>query len=243
MGEVAEVGLKVKDFKEDDIVGVGGIIASCGECTLCNSDLEQYCAARITTYNHQLPDGTLTQGGFSSSLLVHHRFAVKIRETLAPEQAAPLLCAGVTAYSPLKQFKNSSKAMIKGGILGLGGVGHFAVMIAKAMGHHVTVISSSEKKRKEAMEHLGADAYVVSSNECAMKELIDTFDYILDTVPAVHPLEIYISLLKAQGKLLIVGATPKPLEFLPSHIILGKIDRYTIFRQILVLHMSFKIFL
>lgn len=96
-------------------------------------------------------------------------------------------------------------------------------MIAKAMGHHVTVISSSEKKREEAIEHLGADAYVVSSDEAAMKEATDTFDYILDTVPAVHPLETYISLLKPQGKLLIVGAAPKPLEFLPTHIILGEL--------------------
>ncbi|KAH6760240.1 GroES-like zinc-binding alcohol dehydrogenase family protein [Perilla frutescens var. hirtella] len=222
VGEVVEVGSQVKNFKVGDAVGVGGIIGSCGECSLCNSNLEQYCSSRVLTYNHLRQDGTPTQGGFSSAMLVHHRLAVKIPEKLAPEQAAPLMCAGVTAYSPLKQFKDSSGEVVKGGILGLGGVGHFAVMIAKAMGHHVTVISSSDKKKKEAMEDLGADAYLVSSNEAEMKEAIDSLHYILDTVPAVHPLQLYISLLKAEGKLLLVGAAPQPLQFVASELILGK---------------------
>lgn len=221
VGEVVELGSKVKNFKVGDVVGVGGIIGSCGECSLCISNLEQYCSSRVLTYNHICNDGTPTQGGFSSALLVHHRFAVKIPKNLAPEQAAPLLCAGVTAYSPLKQFKDTGRTM-KGGILGLGGVGHFAVMIAKAMGHHVTVISSSGKKKVEAMEHLGADAYLVSSNEAEMNEAKDSLDYILDTVPAVHPLGLYISLLKAEGKLLLVGAAPQPVQFVPSDLILGK---------------------
>lgn len=105
----------------------------------------------------------------------------------------------------------------------MGGVGHLAVMIAKAMGHHVTVISSSDKKREEAMEHLHADAYLVSTDEAAMEEAVHSLDYILDTVPALHPLELYISLLRAQGKLLLVGAPPQPLQFIASHVILGMI--------------------
>lgn len=214
------MGSQVKNLKGGDVVGVGGIIGSCGGCSLCNSNLEQYCTARVLTYNHLTQDGTPTQGGFSSAMLVHHSFAVKIPENLAPAQAAPLLCAGVTAYSPLKEFKDCG-SVVKGGVLGLGGVGHFAVMIAKAMGHHVTVISSSHKKEQEAMEHLGADAYLVSSNQAAMEEAVDSLDYILDTVPAVHPLGLYISLLKPQGKLILVGAAAQPLEFVASHIILG----------------------
>ncbi|KAG8478385.1 hypothetical protein CXB51_028193 [Gossypium anomalum] len=146
-------------------------------------------------------------------------FVVKIPEKLAPEQAAPLLCAGVTAYSPLKQFNNSDKA-IKAGILGLGGVGHLAVLIAKAMGHHVTVISSSEKKKVEALEHLHADAFLVSSNAAEMEGAAASLDYILDTVPAFHPLEPYISLLKAGGKLIFVGVSTKPLHFNNDDLIL-----------------------
>jgi cinnamyl-alcohol dehydrogenase len=145
---------------------------------------------------------------------------VRIPEKLAPEQAAPLLCAGVTAYSPLKQFKGSNKAL-KAGILGLGGVGHLGVLIAKAMGHHVTVISSSDKKRVEALEHLGADAFLVSSNTAEMERAASSLDYILDTVPAVHPLQSYLPLLNVDGKLILVGVAPKPLQFDPVDIILG----------------------
>lgn len=142
------------------------------------------------------------------------RFVVKIPEKLAPEQAAPLLCAGVTAYSPLRKFCRSRPGL-KGGILGLGGVGHVGVQIAKAMGHHVTVISSSDRKREEALEHLGADAFLVSSDGAQMGGAQESLDYILDTIPAVHSLEPYLSPLKVDGKLLLVGVAPKPLQFDP----------------------------
>lgn len=146
---------------------------------------------------------------------------VKLPEKLAPEQAAPLLCAGVTAYSPLKQFRDSTK-VYRGGILGLGGVGHLGVLIAKAMGHHVTVISSSDKKKVEALEHLGADAFLVSSDGAEMKKAANSLDYILDTVPAFHDLQTYLSLLKVDGKVIIVGVATKPLEFDSDDIILGR---------------------
>ena len=147
---------------------------------------------------------------------------MSIPETLSPEQAAPLLCAGVTAFSPLREFMGSGK-VLNAGILGLGGVGHLGVKIAKAMGHHVTVISTSDKKREEALQHLGADAFIVSSNAAQMEEAANTMDYILDTVPAFHPVPSYLSLLKFDGKLILVGASPKPLEFNASHIILGEL--------------------
>nr|WMI51973.1 ADH29 [Litsea cubeba] len=220
VGVVIELGSEVKKFRLGEIVGVGGIVGSCGECSSCTSNIEQYCSNRIFTYNGIYKDGKPTQGGFASAMVVHHKFVVKIPEKLAPEQAAPLLCAGVTAYSPLRQFCGSKKGL-KGGILGLGGVGHMGVQIAKAMGHHVTVISSSDQKREEALEHLGADAFLVSSDEAQMRSAQESLDYILDTIPAVHWLEPYLSLLKLDGKLLLVGA-PKSLQFDPVSLILGR---------------------
>ncbi|XP_022843737.1 probable cinnamyl alcohol dehydrogenase isoform X1 [Olea europaea var. sylvestris] len=220
VGEVIELGSDVKKFSLGDIVGVGGIVGSCGECSLCKSNLEQYCSQRILPYNDIYKDGTPTHGGFSSNMVVHQRFAVKIPEKLAPEQAAPLLCAGVTAYSPLKQWMGSNKN-VQGGIMGLGGVGHLGVKIAKAMGHHVTVISSSNKKRKEAMEDLNADVFLVSTDEDEMRKAANSLDYILDTVPVFHPLQSYLSLLKTQGKFILVGAPQQPLEIQAGVMIAG----------------------
>ncbi|KVH92488.1 Alcohol dehydrogenase, C-terminal [Cynara cardunculus var. scolymus] len=140
---------------------------------------------------------------------------VSIPENLAPEQAAPLLCAGVTAYSPLKQFIDSKKP-IRAGILGLGGVGHLGVLIAKAMGHHVTAISSSDKKREEALTHLGADCFLVSSNPAEMEKSRNSLDYILDTVPVAHPLQDYLCLLGVEGKIFVVGAKTISGSFIGS---------------------------
>lgn len=221
VGVVVEVGSEVKKLKVGDLVGVGCIVGSCGECSSCLSNMEQYCRRAILTYNDVYHDGEPTQGGFSSAMVVHQKFVVHIPDKLLPEQAAPLLCAGVTAYSPLRQFIGSDRTL-KAGILGLGGVGHVGVLIAKAMGHHVTVISSSEKKKEEALELLGADGFLVSSNTAEMERAAETFDYILDTVPAVHPLESYMALLRVTGKLFLVGVAPKPLQFDSVGIIRGQ---------------------
>lgn len=145
---------------------------------------------------------------------------MKIPAGLAPEQAAPLLCAGVTVYSPLKHF-GLMQGGLRGGIMGLGGVGHMGVKIAKAMGHHVTVISSSDKKRAEATDHLGADAYIVSSDGAQMGAAADSLDYIIDTVPVFHPLEPYLSLLKVNGKLILMGVINQPLQFVTPLVMLG----------------------
>lgn len=149
------------------------------------------------------------------------RFVVRIPDGMSPEQAAPLLCAGLTVYSPLKHF-GLKQSGLRGGILGLGGVGHMGVKIAKAMGHHVTVISSSDKKREEAMEHLGADEYLVSSDVESMQKAADQLDYIIDTVPVVHPLEPYLSLLKLDGKLILMGVINTPLQFVSPMVMLGR---------------------
>ncbi|KAK7815068.1 putative cinnamyl alcohol dehydrogenase 7/8 [Quercus suber] len=188
VGEVVELGSEVKKFRVGDVVGVGCIVGSCGECFSCKSNIEQYCNNRIFTYNGTYKDGRPTQGGFSSAMVVHQK----------------------------------SDKVVKAGILGLGGVGHLGVLIAKAMGHHVTVISSSDKKRVEALEHLGADDFLVSSNSAEMEQAVNSLDYILDTVPAVHPLQSYLSLLNVDGKLILVGAVPNPMQFDSVDLILGK---------------------
>ncbi|KAJ8638424.1 hypothetical protein MRB53_012691 [Persea americana] len=221
VGEVTEVGSHVKKFKVGDTIGVGLIVGCCRTCGPCKSNIEQYCNKRIWSYNDVYVDGKPTQGGFASSLVVDQKFAVKIPERLAPEQAAPLLCAGVTVYSPLRHF-GLKRSGLRGAILGLGGVGHMGVKIAKAMGHHVTVISSSDKKREEALDHLGADAYLVSSDVSKMQEAADSLDYILDTVPAHHPLEPYLSLLKVDGKIVMMGVISEPLQFVSPMIMLGR---------------------
>ncbi|KAF4364646.1 hypothetical protein G4B88_028569 [Cannabis sativa] len=224
VGEVEELGSEVKKFRVGDRVGVGCIIGSCGKCSSCKSNNEHYCADRIFTTGGTYPDGAPTHGGFSSTMVVHQAFVVRMPNKLAPEQAAPLLCGGVTAYSPLKQFTKgySNEDVLRVGILGLGGVGHLGVIIAKAMGHHVTVISSSSKKKEEALEHLGADSYLVSSDSAEMEAAAGRLDYILDTVPAHHNIKAYLSLLKVEGRLVIVGASPQPLQFIASDLILGK---------------------
>ncbi|XP_047333193.1 cinnamyl alcohol dehydrogenase 1 [Impatiens glandulifera] len=221
VGKVIEVGSNVTKFKVDDTVGVGCIVGSCRNCHPCKTEKEQYCNKRIWSYNDVYSDGKPTQGGFASEMVTDQKFVVKIPEGMEIEQAAPLLCAAVTVYSPLKHFGLSGSGL-KGGILGLGGVGHMGVKIAKAMGHHVTVISSSDRKKEEAMEHLGADEYLVSSDVTRMQEAVDSLDYIIDTIPVFHPLEPYLSLLKLDGKLILMGVINTPLQFISPMVMLGR---------------------
>ncbi|XP_078169766.1 cinnamyl alcohol dehydrogenase 2 isoform X2 [Carex rostrata] len=221
VGEVTEVGPEVTRFQPGDVVGIGVIVGCCRTCQPCKADVEQYCNKRIWSYNDVYTDGKPTHGGFASSMIVNQKFAVKIPAGLAPEQAAPLLCAGVTVYSPLKHF-GLMKPGLRGAILGLGGVGHMGIKVAKAMGHHVTVISSSDKKKAEAMDHLGADAYLVSSDATQMATAADSLDYIIDTVPVNHPLEPYLSLLKLDGKLILTGVINEPLQFVSPMVMLGR---------------------
>ncbi|PON58066.1 Alcohol dehydrogenase superfamily, zinc-type [Trema orientale] len=221
VGEVVEVGSQVTKFKVGDIVGAGCIVGSCRNCNPCKSDNEQYCNRKIWSYNDVYTDKKPTQGGFAEAMVVDQKFVVHIPEGMVPEQAAPLLCAGVTVYSPLNHF-GLTQSGLKGAILGLGGVGHMGVKIAKAMGHHVTVVSSSDKKREEALDHLGADNYLVSSDAEKMQENFDSFDYIIDTIPVFHPLEPYLSLLKLDGKLILMGVINTPLQFVTPMVMLGR---------------------
>eukprot|EP00253_Pinus_taeda_P004856 PITA_04856 len=218
VGIVTEIGNDVKKFKVGEHVGVGCIVGSCRRCQACKDRMEQYCNKRTWNYNDVNPDGTPTRGGFASTMVIDQMFVVRIPENLALEQAAPLLCAGVTVYSSLKQLR--TEAGKRCGILGLGGVGHMGVKIAKAFGLHVTVISSSDKKKEEALEVLGADAYLVSNDGEKMQEAAESLDFILDTIPVSHPLEPYLSLLKMNGKLVILGVVAEPLHFISPLLIL-----------------------
>ncbi|KAK3017057.1 hypothetical protein RJ639_006988 [Escallonia herrerae] len=221
VGEVVEVGSSVTKFTAGEYVGVGAIVGCCKDCRPCKADVEQYCNKKIWSYNDVYTDGKPTQGGFAGSMVVDQKFVVKIPEGMAAEQVAPLLCAGVTVYSPLNHF-GLKQSGLRGGILGLGGVGHMGVKIAKAMGHHVTVISSSDKKKEEALEHIGADEYLVSSDATQMQEAADSLDYIIDTVPVFHPLEPYLSLLKLDGKLILLGVINTPMQFITPMVMLGR---------------------
>ncbi|CAJ2647307.1 cinnamyl alcohol dehydrogenase [Trifolium medium] len=218
-GEVTEVGSKVTKFKVGDRVGVGCMVNSCKSCQSCSDDLENYCPKIILTYSVKNVDGTITYGGYSDSMVCDENFVIRIPDALSLEAAAPLLCAGITVYSPLKYF-GLDKPGLHLGVVGLGGLGHMAVKFAKAFGANVTVISTSPNKKKEALEHLGADSFVVSREQDQMQALMGTFDGIIDSVSAQHSLVPLLALVKNHGKLVMVGAPEKPLE-VPAFSIIG----------------------
>ncbi|KAL3721819.1 hypothetical protein ACJRO7_034199 [Eucalyptus globulus] len=195
VGEVVEVGSQVGKFKVGDKVGVGCLVGSCAFCDCC------------AIYH----DGTMTYGGYSNMMVVDEHFAIKFPQNMPLDAGAPLLCAGITVYSPIKFF-GLDRPGDHLGVVGLGGLGHVAVKFAKAMGVKVTVISSSPGKREEALQRLGADAFLVSSDTDQVQAAMGTMDGIIDTVSAVHPILPLIGLLKHNGKLVLVGAPNQPLE-------------------------------
>ncbi|GMI68724.1 elicitor-activated gene 3-1, CINNAMALDEHYDE AND HEXENAL REDUCTASE [Hibiscus trionum] len=211
VGEVTEVGSEVQKFKVGDRVGVGYFVGSCRSCDSCKDDLENYCPKIILTSGAKYHDGTITYGGYSDTMVVDEQFIVRIPENLPLDAAAPLLCAGITVYSPLRYY-GLDKPGLHIGVVGLGGLGHVAVKFAKAMGVKVTVISTSPTKKKEALENLGADSFLVSRDHHQLQGASGTLDGIIDTVSAEHPLLPLIGLLKSNGKLVFVGVPEKPLE-------------------------------
>ncbi|XP_052881247.1 probable mannitol dehydrogenase isoform X2 [Gossypium arboreum] len=164
VGEVTEIGCKVQKFKAGDRVGVGCMVGSCHSCDNCINNLENYCPKMIFTYGTKYYDGAVTHGGYSNTMVVDEHFVVSIPENLPLDATAPLLCAGITVYSPLR-FYGLDKPGLRVGVVGLGGLGHLAVKFAKAMGTNVTVISTSPRKQKEALENLGADSFLVSRDQ------------------------------------------------------------------------------
>ncbi|XVF17389.1 hypothetical protein REPUB_Repub10bG0117500 [Reevesia pubescens] len=221
VGEVTEVGSKVQKFKVGDRVGVGCMVGSCHSCDSCTNNLENYCPKMILSYGAKYYDGTITYGGYSDTMVADEHFIVGIPDNLPLDAAAPLLCAGITVYSPLRYY-GLDKPDLHIGVVGLGGLGHVAVKFAKAMGVKVTVISTSPNKKKEALENLGADSFLVSRDQDQLQAAIGTLDGIIDTISAQHPLMPLLGLLKTDGKLVLVGAPDKPLELPAFPLLLGR---------------------
>jgi len=210
IGRVTTVGDAVKDFKPGDRVGVGCLVDSCRSCDSCADGLEQYCEQGLTvTYNGtDRHDGTPTYGGYSERIVVSDRFVLRIPDELDPAAAAPLLCAGITTYSPLKHFGVGSGHRV--GVVGMGGLGHMGVKFARALGAEVTLFTRSASKVAEAKEH-GAHEVVISTDPAQMSAAAASFDFILDTVPVAHDLNPYLAALKRDGTLIMVGM-PEPID-------------------------------
>jgi uncharacterized zinc-type alcohol dehydrogenase-like protein len=208
-GIVTEVGSAVTKHAVGDRVGVGCMVNSCRECANCLKGEEQYCLnAMIGTYGAVDRDGTITQGGYSSHVVVTEDFVVRIPEGIDLDAAAPLLCAGITTYSPLRHWGAGPGKKVA--VVGLGGLGHMAVKLAHAMGADVTVLSQSLKKQEDGLR-LGADSYYATSDENTFKELAGTFDLIINTVSASIDISSYLQLLALEGALVNVGAPAEPL--------------------------------
>ncbi|KDP29801.1 hypothetical protein JCGZ_18736 [Jatropha curcas] len=221
VGEVTEVGNKVKKVKVGDKVGVGCMVGACHSCENCNNDLENYCPEMTLTYGAIYTDGTVTYGGYSDHMVANERYIVRFPDNMPLDTGAPLLCAGITVYSPLKYYE-IAKPGNHVGVVGLGGLGHVAVKFAKALGAKVTVISTSPTKKDEAINHLGADSFLVSRDQAQLQAAMGTLDGIIDTVSAVHPILPLIGLLKSHGKLVLVGVPEKPLELPVFPMIMGR---------------------
>jgi alcohol dehydrogenase (NADP+) len=221
VGRVVKVGDNVNKFKEGDTVGVGCMVDSCLTCANCKADLEQFCeVGTIFTYNS--PDkhtGGITYGGYSQSIVVDKAFVLKIPKHLDLAATAPLLCAGITTYSPLHLHKVSKGQKV--GIVGLGGLGHMGVKIAKAMGAHVVVFTTSANKVEDALR-LGADEVVNSKDAEEMKKHLNSFHFILDTVSAKHDISAYLLLLGRDGNLTQVGVPPEPLSVDIGSLVFGR---------------------
>jgi len=220
VGRVIKTGSHVKKFKTDDLAGVGCLVDSCQECENCKQGLEQYCLeGNIQTYNSLDRSGIPTYGGYSSTIVVREEFVLSISPKLDLAATAPLLCAGITTYSPLRFWKVGKGHKLA--ILGLGGLGHMGVKWGVAFGADVTVLSTSLSKEKAAKE-LGAHHFVVTSDEKQLNAVKGSFDFILDTVSAEHDMNMYLSLLKTNGTHICVGAPPKPMEIAAFSLLGGR---------------------
>jgi uncharacterized zinc-type alcohol dehydrogenase-like protein len=209
VGRVVKTGNAVKKYEPGDIVAVGCMVDSCRTCASCREGFEQYCDNFTLTYNSEDKHlGGVTYGGYSESIVVDEAFVLRVPDKLDLAGTAPLLCAGITTYSPLRHW-NVGKGQ-KVGVVGLGGLGHMGVKFAHAFGAHVVLFTTTPSKTADA-RRLGADEVVISKNEADMQKHLGSFDFILDTVSAEHDLNAYLDLLKRDGTLTLVGAPEKPL--------------------------------
>jgi alcohol dehydrogenase (NADP+) len=207
VGKVAKVGSKVSKFKVGQLAGVGCFVDSCRTCTSCQEGLEQYCEGGMTgTYNGRYRDGTPTYGGYSNVIAVDEKYTLHVPESLDLAACAPLLCAGITTYSPLRHWKVGKGHRL--GVIGLGGLGHMAVKFGAAFGAEVTVFSTSPNKAKDAAQ-LGAHHFVATRDPSAIDALSGKFDFLLNTVSAPHDINRYLQLLGRNGTMMVVGVPPE----------------------------------
>jgi uncharacterized zinc-type alcohol dehydrogenase-like protein len=218
VGKIVSVGNHVTKFKVGDLAGVGCLVDSCRNCEYCKEGLEQYCEqGNVQTYNSADKYlGTQTYGGYSESVVVDESFVLRIPENLNLAATAPLLCAGITTYSPLRHWNISAGKKV--GIVGIGGLGHMAIKIAKAMGAFVVVFTTSPSKFEDA-RRLGADEVVLSKDQAQMKQYAGKLHFVLDAVSAEHDINAYLNLLKVDGTLALVGAPEHPLPVAPFSLI------------------------
>ncbi|WP_431904652.1 NAD(P)-dependent alcohol dehydrogenase [Amycolatopsis thermoflava] len=219
-GVVAEVGSEVTRYQVGDRVGVGCMVNSCGKCVNCQAGDEQYCTeGMVATYGAVDRDGTITQGGYSTGVVVDEDFVLRIPEAIPFDKAAPLLCAGITTYSPLKRWGAGPGKKVA--VVGMGGLGHMAVKFAHAMGAEVTVLSRTLSKREDGLR-LGADHYHATSDPATFETLAGRFDLIVNTVSAPIPVDAYLGLLAVDGALVNVGAPAEPLSLQVMSLIGGR---------------------
>jgi uncharacterized zinc-type alcohol dehydrogenase-like protein len=221
VGLVKQVGKGVTKFKAGNIAGVGCFVDSCQKCSHCKQGLENYCDKHFAlTYNGtEMDEKTPTYGGYSNHIVVDQKFVLKIPKNLDPARVAPLLCAGITTYSPLKHWKIGKGHRL--GVMGLGGLGHMAVKFGKAFGAHVTVLSTSRAKAVDA-KRLGAKDFILTTDKAALAKHQGSLDYILSTVGAKHDLSVPLELLKTDGTLIVVGVPEQPLELATSGLIMKR---------------------
>ena len=220
VGRVTAVGDHVKDFKVGELAAVGCIVDSCGHCEYCKDGIEQFCDEGATYSFNSLDKelGGVTYGGFSKTYVCDERYVLHMPDFKDLAAAAPLLCAGITVYSPLKHWGAAPGKKV--GILGIGGLGHLAIKIAKAMGAHVVVFTTSASKVEDA-KRLGADEAVLSSDAGQMAKYARSLHFIIDTVSAKHDVNTYLNLLRHDGAVVLVGLPPAPLEFGAFNVVMG----------------------
>ena len=219
-GRVTAVGPQVTKFRVGDLAGVGCMVDSCRQCDNCKAGEEQFCRKGASfTYNSKLPDGTPTYGGYANSLVVDQAYALKLPTNLDLAATAPLLCAGITTYSPLRHWKVGKGQKV--GIVGLGGLGHMGLKFAHAMGADVVQFTTSAHKKEEALR-LGADEVIVSTDSAVMQKHLGTFDFILDTVSAPHDLNAFLALLNRNGTMVLVGMPDKPPTIEVRHLVMSR---------------------
>ena len=221
VGRVTKVGPAVSKFKVGDRAAIGCLVDSCGVCSNCENGLEQYCLNGFTaTYNSETNDpGGFTYGGYSQSIVTQESFILRVPDSLEGPGIAPLLCAGITTYSPLRNWKVGPESKV--GVIGLGGLGHMGVKFSHALGAHTTMITSSEQKGEDA-RLLGADEVLLSSSPEKLAKVIGSFDFLLNTIPVNHDLTPYLELLKTNGTMCVVGAVEPLSQVNAAQLIFGR---------------------